>query len=575
MNIILTSEMYSSPNMQGSYNGSFAEDGVVCVIESTQGHTVISASIDLLRKHLSEIKNSSENTIISSIFPDTSSFALGIVRAENFYVRSHGAGEVYLLRSGKYLRLLSGNRSATGPIQPGDRFIFTTKILTDKISDPAVFQQPETHSVIQSLTQLSLNGSVVVADFKSQQNVQAQPASPQPETPQGIQPETINSQDSHRRFAFISTMRDSLKAQPKQKFVTFALVVLIFVILLWSVGLGYQRRSEAKNASQIAVTKELIQQKLTQADEVSFLNPQRALILIDEAKKEYNALKKDIAHDRFATEIAELERMIKIQEDQITHKETKSADEFFDLALDQKDAQGSRVAVSGDSMAILGERQGVVYVFSLEKKSLEKRASSTVKSARLVGINGEDIYILGAAGLVQVQPDGSTKTVIAKDPDWGTVADFAFYNNNVYILDGTKGQIYKYIAAEEGFGSKNTYVKDGNEGLLAGATAIAIDSSVYVSVDDRIMKFTAGSRDTFTTVYPEDGVRIEKIITSEGLEKAYAWNKQNGTVYILGKNGTYERQVKSEKFSQGSDLAVYKNAAYVLVKDKIYRISLE
>jgi hypothetical protein len=65
------------------------------------------------------------------------------------------------------------------------------------------------------------------------------------------------------------------------------------------------------------------------------------------------------------------------------------------------------------------------------------------------------------------------------------------------------------------------------------------------------------------------------VITSKDLNKVYNWDKKNAAIYILGKNGTYEREVRSVIFARGSDVVVYDKAAYILMKEKIYEVNLD
>ena len=74
---------------------------------------------------------------------------------------------------------------------------------------------------------------------------------------------------------------------------------------------------------------------------------------------------------------------------------------------------------------------------------------------------------------------------------------------------------------------------------------MSIDSSVYVSTSDGVEKYSGGLMVDFVTAYPEENVIVQKVITNESLQEVYVWDKTKGVVYILGKNGQYQRQVQS------------------------------
>ena len=87
-----------------------------------------------------------------------------------------------------------------------------------------------------------------------------------------------------------------------------------------------------------------------------------------------------------------------------------------------------------------------------------------------------------------------------------------------------------------------------------------------------MVKFTSGLRDEFKINLPEEKVNLKKIFTNKDLEKVYGWDKDKGTIYVMGKNGSYQEQIKAKILSTGTDLVVYKDSIYVLEGSKIYKI---
>ena len=219
--------------------------------------------------------------------------------------------------------------------------------------------------------------------------------------------------------------------------------------------------------------------------------------------------------------------------------------------------------------------KGIIYNLSLSKKSLDKNSAAGIKKADLVSAYEDySLFFVKEEGIYKIDSEGKSKKVIDKDADWENIIGMWIYNGNVYLLDSGKGDIYKYLVAESGYSAKSSYLK-GEAGSIKGANSFAIDSSIYVGLDDSLRKYTAGGRDEFSTSWPEKKVKLTKIFTSFDVEKVYGWDKTNETIYILGKNGTYERQINSSILAKASDFVVFKDAAYVLVNEKIYRIGLD
>jgi hypothetical protein len=55
----------------------------------------------------------------------------------------------------------------------------------------------------------------------------------------------------------------------------------------------------------------------------------------------------------------------------------------------------------------------------------------------------------------------------------------------------------------------------------------------------------------------------------------YAWDKTRGLLFIISKNGSYERQIKSAALKKADDIVVTKDAAYLLQGAKIYKVGID
>lgn len=351
------------------------------------------------------------------------------------------------------------------------------------------------------------------------------------------------------------------------------MVSVLLIVFVWSVILGYQRRTGAQNKDKIKTTRELVEEKLNQAEDVAFLNLPRAIALINDAKKDLTTLKKDIKNDK-NKDVIQLATLIAEKEKSILKKEVKTAVEYFDLSVENKSANGSKLYLTQDTLVVLDPR-GEIYLLSLSEKSLEKKTFPEIKESSLVGLDKDTIFFYKEnSGIATIQPDKKPKNVIRKDKDWGEIRDLVIFNANLYLLDTGKSNIYKYLVTEDGFSKKTSYFKSG-EKPNTRISSFAIDGSVYVAATNTIFKYIEGVRDDFDTVFPEEGVSLNKVMTNESLEKVYAWDKGKGAMYVIAKTGTYERQIKVPILKKASDVVVFKNEAYILTGAKIYQVNLD
>lgn len=521
--------------------------------------------------NLSQIENLHEfdlfisNIIKEKNLPSGFSFSAGYLKGNIFYLKTINQGKIYIRRNNKLVLLINGDKTASGYIMESDIFIFTfnkfMKLLGEESGLNQRFDHRPISEIIDEITPELLakddQGAVALFIKLNKMGEEIKPVNDFFEVPKKINP-VLNLKDFYLRFG-------------QQKTLTFVTVFVLGLILFWSVGLGVIRRSQESNQKKITLTKDLVNQKLSQAEEVSFLNMSSALNLIADSKVEVKKLD-SLRSSNLAGQIEELDTMITQFENKILKKEEKKYSEFFDLTVDDKNAKGDKFYLEGDNLLISDKVRGILYTLSLEKKSLDKDQSTEIKKSSNIALFEEKKYFyVQGSGVYQIV-EGKTKKIIEDDKDWGNIIDLVVFNGNVYLLDQGKDEIWKYLTTESGFGTKNSYFQSGQSIDLSKVYSLSIDGSIYLAGDSVLFKYTSGLRDGFTVELPNGNVDMTKIYANKDLEKLYGWDKKEGIVYVMGKNGDYQEQINSKILSTATDFVVYKNSIYVMQGSKVYKI---
>ena len=493
------------------------------------------------------------NIIKEKNLPSGFSLSAGYLKGNIFYLKTVNQGKGYIRRNNKLALLIERDETASGHIKEEDVFVFTfnrfMKLLGEESGLNQKFDHRPISDIIDEITPelLELDDQGTAALFLKLKKMEEEIT----------RVNNFSLKDFYQRFG-------------QQKILTFITVFILGIILFWSVGLGYARRSSENNQKKINLTHDLISQKLNQAEEVSFLNMSSALSLIADSKEKANKLKQEVGVKSY--ELSGLDKLIIDTENKILKKEEKKYTEFFDLTVDDKNAKGNKLYLNDDRLLVSDKTRGVLYEFSLDKKSLDKNQSNEIKKSTLVALSEEKKYFyVEDAGIYQII-DGKTKKIIENDKDWGKIIDLVVFNSNIYLLDQGKDEIWKYMVAESGFGSKNSYFQSGQSIDLSQVNSLSIDGSVYLAGDAVMFKYTSGLRDGFKIDLPDGSTNINKIFTTRDLEKVYGWDKKKGIIYVMNKNGDYQEQVNSKILSTATDFVVYKDFIYVLQGSKIYKI---
>ena len=648
--IVTQTNVFIGKDRSRVFRDFIADEGFFLVFEAEEGlskhdgHAIIK-KLESLRKEHGTIRNLNDleiwlqEAIITVDAPAHFSLAAGVIYKSVMYVKTIGKGEVHLRRGKDFVRLIHGDKSASGYVEDGDMAVFTTDAFRQIIEEEDTLEKPlmkePPAQLVDSLEQFfddkNDKGSVSIFTLVKEQESEEMPLGftdeaelparkqiDETEEDKEAEDESTEHSSRYHHRAVMNTEMEDEEARPgkrkrgsddvfpasvgnlsteaeaapsaKQKFalpkfvlpafagnlsrmITALIVLVIFIVLVWTVVFGYQRRQQVEALKKIDAAEIVVNEKTAEAEEVAFLNLDRALALLDEAKTEISNVEEEVGEE-YTDQLQPLKDRVTKAEDLIVRKDEKEAEEFYDLSLESENAKGDDWAKDGDRMAILDTANKTIYNFSLEDKSLEKSTNDAVANADLVGISNGVIYFFDAEkGLYEFTDDTEVELVIERDSDWGTIVDMAFFGGNVYLLDAGEGDVYKYVPTANGFSEKTSYFIGTVPQGLTAATSLAIDASIYVALGDSIQKFTRGQADDFTTVFPTETVQLTRIYTDEDAEQVYAWDKQSGTVYTLSKGGTYEQQLKASVLTQSSDIAVYNNQTLVLAGSKIFTFS--
>ncbi len=594
---------YLGEEKSDGFTGYIAEDGLFLILEIPEGLTAETGR-ELLKKlkekllavrveKLADFEHHIVESITEINLPSGFSLAAGLLKDEILYLKSIGEGEIYIHRNNQSALIIAGDESASGYAEIKDLFIFTTMHFTGILGGLSelkkIFDHRTPHEIVDEITPKLKSkdeaGAVsLFVEFKQaeESNMIAGPEGQTEEIQMAVPQEEplfvshVKPWEKLRSAIRSNYIRAQQYSQQggRKKTLTFAVMVIVCIIFVWSVGFGVMRRNEALADQEFQTTKASVTQKLQEANDVAYVNLPKAQSLIADAKTEVSDLKKKLGNKK-QSEINQLDQTITDQENKITKKEEKPYAVFYDLTLDNAKASVSRGYLSSDIYYLLDKAQGFVYNLSLSKKSIDKETNNILKKADLIASYQNDIFVyVDGEGIYKLTAAGVLSKIIDNDPDWGKIADISVYNGNLYLLDTGKNDIWKYLVAENGYSAKSSYFKE-NHPDLSQANSIAIDSSVYIGFPDKILKYTAGVSDDFTTSYPNPNTSIVKVITNKDLDKVYAWDKSKASIYVLGKDGSYEKEINAGIIAKSSDFTVYDGNAYLPEGSKIYQISVQ
>ena len=530
---------------------------------------------------LASFESTVSNLIIKLNFPAHVGMALGMLYNEVLYLKTVGDGQVYLRRESGFQKLVEGDKTASGYVNQLDLAVFTTSHIVQVLGETTDIQAFVDHlppqDIIQKLSDEDYGEDekglgILFVEFSSEDIDQSSTEPPEslpsmPSMPLG------QVRQAHCKQAQGAPLSRVVKIIRSKTFTIGALIVLIS-ILTWSVVFGYQRRQGAQIATQIETTKAEIEAILTEAEEQAVIDLDEALVRIEEARSKQSTLATQLGESH-AESLSKLSQMIDDAESRVLKKETVAYDEFFDLTLENKDATAMEIGIFETSVAFLDQKHSTIYVLELDSKSLTEYSAANVASATQVDIYGDDVYYLvPTEGIFRFTTRTKSEEIISENGDWNTIQDMDVYSGNVYVLDIGNDEIFKYLVTEDGFSDATSYFGSGESVTLSAARGISIDSAIYIATKSVLFKFISGVRDSFSPTFPQDEPEFDYVFADMESDTLYALDKKHAAVYIMDKEGAYQKQIQADIFAKALGVYAFEGNLHVVSGSTIYEVPL-
>lgn len=506
---------------------------------------------------------------------------LSSVSGKALYLIGRGEVEVYLKRDAKVSQLLSVGAPAdliSGFLQKGDRIFFATKNLTTHLSgDIPKIMDLSTDSFEEEISNRVSSGGFEKDGLSgllleiSQDNEKKE---------NEIIP--LLDQEEKAEYSKGGVLEKLVKVYqfiPKTNKGKLILGIVLILIIVTGVSFQFKAARDRTKSEQFDQALAQARNDFDAAKGLSSLNPKESKSKLDSA---INNLNKALSLKAENTQALDLKNQISQQASSILQQFSVSEFPLFlDPGLIKKGFSADKMSLSVGEILLLDSNTETLIAINLSKKSNRILAGeSQLGKAEYASINGEMAFVYSYdKGIIRVDSNKEIATVAKTDEDWGKITDITAFASNIYLLDTTKGQIWKYLPTTDGYSDKREYLTKATKADLANAIRVQIESSVYVLLKDgQLLRFTRGEKDNFSYDGLPSGVKDPKsFFVSSDSDNLYLLDSGNSRVLILTKIGGYKGQINGSKFATSTDLVVDEKGkkVYLLEGSKIYTVDLK
>ncbi len=374
-----------------------------------------------------------------------------------------------------------------------------------------------------------------------------------------------------RKIYVSETPEFEMESQSKK--ITLSVGIILLLILAVSIIFGFRQKGVNELKSKYEGTLSEATQNLDEAVGLVAVSPDRARELFVVAQEKLNQVESFRAKD---SRIDDLRARIEEQKSVAFREYNITPDLFLDLTLLSSGFKGDKLSSSEGNLFILDKKgKKIVSVEISNKKSKVVAGPDKIGDALDIASYSDRVFVLDNESVKEIGTSAST--VIEKD--WEADVFIYGFAGNLYVLDKSANQIYRYAGSGDTFGSRQNWLSSSTKPNFSDTTSWAIDGAVYVLTDTgRVQKFSQGSPQAFSIngVYP-DTTTVDAIYSSDETEFVYILDKQNKRVVVLDKKGNYKAQYTSDEISNAESLVVSEadKEIIILTGDKLLSIEIK
>lgn len=377
-----------------------------------------------------------------------------------------------------------------------------------------------------------------------------------------------------RRPSSIFIKKPKLVPQINTKALFIGLVLT--VIVLGSTSLAFWQRQRQQAEVEFLNRLEPIQEIQAEAEFQSGINILRSRDLVVQAQAELAQLSNQYPEEsrfqprleEYAQELAQLYVLVS--------GETRVEPELFhDLSLVESEVFVDKLGLVESRLLLLDSNNNQAFSLGINNKDPSLVVSATALSgARYIAGGGDSVYAWSQNGVIS-WTDGQTQVsqALAGDPDWARVVGFQVFANNLYVLDGDTGELWRYRPIPNNQYSRERWLAPGVRPDFSNSVDMAIDGEIWVlDRDGSVRRYSRGVGEQISWLGWDESLAADNLVVAGDL--IYILERNQNRVLVFEKNGLYLRQYIWQDLGLVTDLAVYEDSLFLVSGSRLYRIML-
>lgn len=469
-------------------------------------------------------------------------------------IYQEGGVETYLARGGKLAKLESGQE---GELSVGDAVVFSTTQFVEVVG-VAKFKQ--------ILTQEEKPAELLVPLVHIQAETSGVAA---------VVAEVGEEEGGNPPMPTITLARES----PRRT--NLWIGGAIFLLLVIMIGVGMVRRVKQAAEHDFIGLNSSIEAKITETLSIGDLNPERARILLSEAKNEVSAYLVSDIRGEYRQKGEKLAETIENAEKQAFKRNDIGLNTIVELSILVDNLKSEKMKSNGkDNLIFLDTQSAKVVAMNITDRSREVIDKVGSEPYVDLGVFDTRLFGLHKNGVSELfGKKDESKRVIESDEFWENPVLIEMFAGNAYILDKEQGEIWKYPTLGETFGGRRRWFGVGITPDLSNIVDMKVVGDIWLLTSTgKLERYRQGAPATFAMEgFPakEEGKKLSEPHALWVSESAvYILENGASRVVVFGLDGKYQSQYINNEFAKASDLVVVDGKVYVLIENVVKEFGL-
>lgn len=523
----------------------------------------LSSDIDVITK---QILGESKLGIITQI-------VVASLIGKTLFMYGQGEIDVYLARNGELARLKKNwgtGESLKGELVEGDKVVIGTPEFVNEVSlgefKKVITEDENPAEVLTPLIRQrenSIGVAAVVGIFQPSSEVVLAIKSPWWKN--------VNTQE----------LKVFRRADGPSK-VNLWIGVFVFVLLFIMIGVGIVRRTRQLEEAKFITLNTSIVAKVSETVSVGDLNPERAKILLTQARGEVeNYLSDAEIRDEYKDKARKLLIEIEVAEEKAFKKSEITLNTLAELAILADGLTANQMKSDGKgNLVFLDDAKSRLVSMNLSDRSRQVIASGEKDNLVDIALTESKVYGLNDSGVEELfWKKDDVKKVIEPDEFWKDPTYIEQFAGNIYVFDREQSEIWKYPVLTDSFGARRRWLAAGITPDLTKVVDMKVVGDVWLLTETgKIERYSRGAPVNFSMEgFPAKGeskkfVNPVAVWATDSL--IYVLESGASRVVVFNDDGKYESQYVNSEFSKAQDLVVVDDKAYVLIDNVVKEFGL-